>query len=73
MTARILILAGDGIGPEVTASAVAVLHQVATHGGYRFTFSDGLIGGGAAAASTHTGCGTVSRRSAPWRSRRPGI
>ena len=45
MTARILILAGDGIGPEVTASAVAVLHQVATHGGYRFTFSDGLIGG----------------------------
>jgi 3-isopropylmalate dehydrogenase len=47
MTTRILVLAGDGIGPEVTASAVAVLERVAAQGGHNFSFSDGLIGGAA--------------------------
>ena len=28
MSARIVVLAGDGVGPEVTAAAVRVLEQV---------------------------------------------
>jgi 3-isopropylmalate dehydrogenase len=42
---RILVLAGDGIGPEVTQQAVNVLRSVAELGGYDFQFSDALIGG----------------------------
>ncbi|MEE9279727.1 MAG: 3-isopropylmalate dehydrogenase [Myxococcota bacterium] len=38
---RILVLGGDGIGPEVTAEAVAVLRQVAPD----VEMEDGLIGG----------------------------
>ncbi len=47
MKLKILVLAGDGIGPEVTAEAVKVLHSVAEVGGYDFRFKEGLIGGAA--------------------------
>jgi len=42
---NILVLAGDGIGPEVTAEAVRVLQSVAEAGGYNFEFRHELIGG----------------------------
>jgi 3-isopropylmalate dehydrogenase len=42
---KILVLAGDGIGPEVTQQAVQVLRTVAELGGYQFDFSEQLIGG----------------------------
>ncbi|MGB9029327.1 MAG: isocitrate/isopropylmalate family dehydrogenase, partial [Acidobacteriaceae bacterium] len=42
---KILIVAGDGIGPEVTAEAVRVLKAVAEMGGYDFQFREELIGG----------------------------
>ncbi|UXI68772.1 3-isopropylmalate dehydrogenase [Tahibacter amnicola] len=45
MKARIAILPGDGIGPEVTAAAVSVLRDVAARGGHEFSFSEHLIGG----------------------------
>ena len=39
------VLPGDGIGPEVTAEAVRVLHTVAGIHGYRFEFQECAIGG----------------------------
>ncbi|MCW5578933.1 MAG: 3-isopropylmalate dehydrogenase [Dokdonella sp.] len=45
MSARILTLPGDGIGPEVTAAAVAVLKSVAAHYGHAFEFDEQLLGG----------------------------
>jgi 3-isopropylmalate dehydrogenase len=45
MKLKIAILAGDGIGPEVTNEAVKVLKTVAEFGGHDFTFSEALIGG----------------------------
>jgi 3-isopropylmalate dehydrogenase len=47
MKARIAVLGGDGIGPEVTAVAVAVLRSVATRFEHQFEFSEALIGGAA--------------------------
>ncbi|MEW9625385.1 3-isopropylmalate dehydrogenase [Rhodanobacter geophilus] len=47
MKARIVTLPGDGVGPEVTAAAVAVLEAVATHYGHEFAFDEHLIGGAA--------------------------
>lgn len=47
MKATITILSGDGIGPEVTASAVDVLRVVAARHGHEFTFDPQLIGGAA--------------------------
>jgi 3-isopropylmalate dehydrogenase len=47
MKARIAVLGGDGIGPEVTAEAVRVLQAVATRHGHEFEFVEGLIGGAA--------------------------
>ena len=47
MNATILVLPGDGIGPEVTAEAVRVLEAVAEKGGHRFEFRYELIGGAA--------------------------
>ena len=47
MDAKILLMPGDGIGPEVTASAERVLTQVAEMGGHRFHFETALIGGAA--------------------------
>ncbi|HEX6570447.1 MAG TPA: 3-isopropylmalate dehydrogenase [Steroidobacteraceae bacterium] len=51
MKARIAVLGGDGIGPEVTAEAVRVLQAVAQRFGHDFTFVEALIGGAAIDAS----------------------
>ncbi len=50
MQLKIAVLAGDGIGPEVTREATAVLRLVAEAGGHAFTFADARIGGVAIAA-----------------------
>jgi 3-isopropylmalate dehydrogenase len=42
---KILVTAGDGIGPEVTNEAVAVLREVASLGGHTFDFDSKRIGG----------------------------
>src|SRR5262245_48100781 len=47
MRLRVTVLPGDGIGPEVTAEAVRVLHAVAAINGYRFDFEEHAIGGAA--------------------------
>jgi 3-isopropylmalate dehydrogenase len=45
MKLKILVTAGDGIGPEVTNEAVAVLKEIAAAGGHDFTFNEKRIGG----------------------------
>jgi 3-isopropylmalate dehydrogenase len=45
MKLKILVTAGDGIGPEVTNEAVAVLKEVAAIGGHDFAFDYKRIGG----------------------------
>jgi 3-isopropylmalate dehydrogenase len=52
MRLKIAILAGDGIGPEVTREATNILRAVAELGGHEFLFVPGLIGG---IAITETG------------------
>ncbi|WP_158880794.1 3-isopropylmalate dehydrogenase [Rhodanobacter sp. L36] len=47
MKAHVVTLPGDGVGPEVTAAAVAVLHAVAARYGHEFSFDEQLIGGAA--------------------------
>jgi len=47
MRLKIAVLAGDGIGPEVTQQATNILRAVAELGGHEFVFVDGLIGGAA--------------------------
>jgi 3-isopropylmalate dehydrogenase len=49
MKLKILITAGDGIGPEVTSEAVAVLREIASAGGHDFAFTEKRIGGTAIA------------------------
>jgi 3-isopropylmalate dehydrogenase len=44
---RILLLPGDGIGPEVIAAAEQVLRAVAVIGPHEFTFNHAVIGGAA--------------------------
>ncbi len=51
MAALIGVLAGDGIGPEVTAEAVRILRAAGERHGHQFRFRDGLIGGCAIDAS----------------------
>ncbi len=43
----IVLLPGDGIGPEVTAAARQVLERIAEKHGHEFSFSEQLIGGAA--------------------------
>ncbi len=45
MQANIVVLPGDGIGPEVTGEGVRVLQRVAERFGHRFEFEEHLIGG----------------------------
>jgi 3-isopropylmalate dehydrogenase len=45
MHAKIVLLPGDGIGPEVVAEAVRVLDAIATKNGHTFTYTEDLIGG----------------------------
>jgi len=47
MDANIVLLPGDGIGPEVTAAAVQVLQVSAERAGHSLTFMEHLIGGNA--------------------------
>lgn len=47
MTAHIVVLAGDGIGPEVTREAVRVLMAMAQRHGLSITVEEALIGGAA--------------------------
>jgi 3-isopropylmalate dehydrogenase len=43
--AKIVLLPGDGIGPEVVAEAVRVLDALASKNGYTFEYAERLIGG----------------------------
>jgi 3-isopropylmalate dehydrogenase len=47
MRALIAVLAGDGIGPEVTDEAVRALGSVARRFGHEFRFESALLGGAA--------------------------
>jgi len=47
MKAKIAVLPGDGIGPEVTAEAVKVLNAVADRFGHQFEYMTALVGGAA--------------------------
>jgi len=47
MHARIAVLAGDGIGAEVTTEAVRALEAVAARFDHRFAFESALLGGAA--------------------------
>ena len=44
MKKHIALLAGDGIGPEVTAEAVKVLNVIAEEYGHEFSFQEALVG-----------------------------
>ena len=44
MQAKIAVLPGDGIGPEVTAEAVSVLEAVARTWGHTFSFTEAPVG-----------------------------
>ena len=45
MNARIVLLPGDGIGPEIVREAERVLGAVGDRFGHRFTFEQHPIGG----------------------------
>jgi 3-isopropylmalate dehydrogenase len=45
MEAKIVLLPGDGIGPEVVSAAVRVLDAVADKSGHRWVYEEQLIGG----------------------------
>ncbi|NII12249.1 3-isopropylmalate dehydrogenase [Oleiagrimonas sp. C23AA] len=47
MQANLVILPGDGVGPEVAAAAVEILDAVAERFGHRFDYTEQLIGGAA--------------------------
>jgi 3-isopropylmalate dehydrogenase len=47
MRATIVLLPGDGIGPEVVAQGRRVLERIAARFGHAFTFTEQLIGGAA--------------------------
>ncbi len=47
MTKKVLVLAGDGIGPEIVAEAVKVLHFLQAHGAIDVELQEGLVGGAA--------------------------
>ena len=45
MKARIAVLPGDGIGPEVVETGLNVLSRIASRYGHEFTYEEALIGG----------------------------
>ena len=47
MQLKIVVLPGDGVGPEVTEQAVRVLREVAGIHGHNFHFEEHVVGGGA--------------------------
>ena len=52
MTKKILVLPGDGIGPEIVAEAVKVLHALKSNG-LDVELEEGLVGGSAYDATGH--------------------
>ena len=72
MKLKILVTAGDGIGPEVTNEAVAVLKEIAALGGHDFAFAEKRIGGvaivqdGTPLPAGHAGCGARIRMRFCW-------
>ena len=50
-TSRIVLLPGDGVGPEVAAAARAVLEAVAGDAGLDLDFETALVGGAALEAT----------------------
>jgi len=53
-TVELVVLAGDGIGPEISAATVSVVESALGHNGITATFTDGTIGFDALAASGTT-------------------
>ena len=53
MEANIVLLPGDGIGPEVVAAAVRVLEAVDRNSAHHFNFTEHLIGGCSIDAARH--------------------
>lgn len=53
MTARIAVLAGDGIGPEIVGEAIRALKAVAALYELDITFEEALVGGAAYDATGH--------------------
>ncbi|NLA04203.1 MAG: 3-isopropylmalate dehydrogenase, partial [Firmicutes bacterium] len=51
--ARIAVLPGDGIGPEIVAAAVKVLQACARKFGLSFQFSEAPVGGAAVELCGH--------------------
>src|SRR5688572_11662142 len=51
MRARITVLAGDGVGPEVTAEGVRCLLAIGKHFGHDFELTEAPFGGAAIDAS----------------------
>jgi len=51
MNLKVVVLPGDGVGPEVTEQAVHVLREVANIHGHNFQFVEHKIGGAAIAAA----------------------
>lgn len=47
MKLNIAVLAGDGIGPEISVQGVAVMQAVGQRFGHEFTFNDALVGAAA--------------------------
>ncbi|HEX5420754.1 MAG TPA: isocitrate/isopropylmalate family dehydrogenase, partial [Gammaproteobacteria bacterium] len=45
MSGRIVVLPGDGVGPEVTAQTVRVLEAAAAKAGLKLEFQEALVGG----------------------------
>ncbi|MDB5113242.1 MAG: leuB, partial [Chloroflexi bacterium] len=44
---RVAVLAGDGVGPEVTAAALRVVEEAGLRYGFRVETTEALIGGAA--------------------------
>ncbi len=51
LTYKIAVLAGDGIGPEVMAEAIALLQRCAELDRFRVELNESLVGGAAIDAS----------------------
>jgi len=50
---KVAVLPGDGIGPEITAQAVAVLHRLASQGCFSLEMDEAPVGGAGYRASGH--------------------
>ncbi len=54
MAYKILVLKGDGIGPEVVGEALQVLKIIARRSAVDLEFKEGMIGGHALDTSRHS-------------------